>query len=71
MDSVRDTNIAETPLTAIMLWNEFEIAEIKALWLSCIEIWEVHIMSESSIFSVMAGWIAVVLFMLFYAETAV
>ena len=30
----------------------------------------VHLMSESSVFSVMAGWIAEVLFMLFYAYTA-
>ena len=36
MASVWDTNITETLLTAIMLWNEFEImiAEIEALWLS-------------------------------------
>ena len=31
----------------------------------------VHITSESSVFSVMAGWITEVLFMLFYAYNAV
>jgi len=37
----------------------------------CIEIWGACFTSESSIFSVMAGWIAEVLFMLFYAYAAV
>ena len=49
MASVRDTNIAETLLTAM---KELEIAEIEALWLSRIKIWGVRITSESSIFSV-------------------
>ena len=61
-------NIAETILTAVMLWNEFDIAEIEALWLSCIEIWGARFTSE---FSVMVWWISEVLFMLFYAYTAV
>ena len=39
-------------------YNEFDIAEIKTLWLSCIEIWDMHFTSVSSIFSVMAAWIA-------------
>ena len=65
MASVRDTNIAETLLTAVMLWNEFNIAEIEALWISRIEIWGVHFTSE---FSIMSGWIAEVLF---YAYTTV
>jgi len=40
-----------------MLGNEFDIAEIKALWLSGVHVF--------SVFSVMAGWIAEILFMLF------
>ena len=50
---------------------EFKIAKIEASWLSCIEIWGAHFTSESSIFSIMAGSIAEVLFMLFFAYTAV
>ena len=38
---------------------------------SRIEIWGVQITSESFVFSVMAGWIAEMLFMLFYVYTAV
>jgi len=45
--------------------------KIKVLWLSRIEIWGARIMSESSVFSIMAGWIAEVLFMLFFAYAAV
>ena len=70
MASVRDTNIAETLLTAIVLWNEFDIAKIEALRLSRIEIWGVRFTNESSVFSIMTGWIAEVLFLLFYAYTA-
>jgi len=51
----------------MMLWNEFDIAEIEALWLSHIEIWDVHFTSTFSIFSAMARWIAEMLFMLFFA----
>ena len=40
-----------------MLWNEFGVAEIEALWLSCIEIWGACFTSVFSVFSVMAGWI--------------
>ena len=54
-----------------MLLNEFDIAEIKALWLSCIEIWGAHFTSIFSVFSIMAGWIAEILFMLFFAYIAV
>ena len=57
-----------------MLWNEFDIAEIEALWLSHIKILGTqgtHFTSESSVFSLMAEWIAEVLFMLFYAYTTV
>jgi len=42
-----------------------KITEIKALWLSHIEIWGACVTNESSVFSEMAGWIAEVLFMLF------
>jgi len=54
-----------------MLLNEFDIAEIEALWLSCIKIWGVHFTSIFSVVSIMAGWIAEMLFMLFFAYTAV
>ena len=47
---------------SIVLWNE---SEIEALWLSCIEIWGAYYTSESFVISVMAGWIAEVLFILF------
>jgi len=47
------------------------IAEIEALWLSCIEIWGIRFTSILSIFSVMTGWIAEMLFMLFFAYIAV
>ena len=36
----------------------FDIAEVEVLWLSRIKIWGTHFTSESSIFSVMAEWIA-------------
>jgi len=40
--------------------NEFEMAEIETLWLSCIEIWDVHFTSVLYIMAlyIMAGWIA-------------
>ena len=70
MTSVRGIKIAVALLVlclAYMLWNEFDIAEIKALWLSRIEIWGVRFTSIFFIFSVMAWWIAEMLFMLFFA----
>ena len=55
-----------------MLWNEFDIAEIdEALWFSRIKIWGTRFTSIFSVFSVMAGWIAEMLFMLFFAYIAV
>jgi len=54
-----------------MLLNEVDIAEIEALWLSRIEIWSVRFTSIFSVFSIMAGWIAEMLFMLFFAYIAV
>jgi len=54
-----------------MLRNECDIAEIEVLWLSCIEIWGACFTSIFSVFSIMAGWIAEMLFMLFFAYTAV
>ena len=54
-----------------MLRNEVNIAEIEALWLSRIKIWSVRFTSIFSIFSIMAGWIAEMLFMLFFAYIAV
>jgi len=50
-----------------MVHKEFDIAEIEALWLLRIKIWGPVFTSESFIFSVMAGWIAEMLFMLFFA----
>jgi len=54
-----------------MLRNEFNIAEIEALSLSGIEIWGTLFTSKFSIFSVMSGWIAEMLFMLFLVYIAV
>ena len=56
-----------------MLWNEFDIAEIEALWLShnIIEIWGARFTSTFSVFSIMAGWIAEMLFILFFVYIAV
>jgi len=54
-----------------MLCNEFDIAEIEALWLSHIEIWVAHFTSIFSVFSVTAGWIAEMLSMLFFPYIAV
>jgi len=48
--------------------NELDIA---ALWLSPIEIWGALFTSVFSVFSVIAGWIAEMLFMLFFAYIAV
>jgi len=53
-----------------MLWNKFDIAEIEALWLSGIKIWGVRFMGIFSVFSVMASWIAELLFMVFFAYIA-
>ena len=55
----------------IMLWNEFAIAEIETLWLSRIEIWGTRFTSIFSVFSVMAGWIAEMPFMLLFAYITV
>ena len=38
--------------------NEFEIAEIEALWLSRIKLWDTHFTSIFSGFSEITGWIA-------------
>ena len=70
MASVQDKKITEALYLRIffliMLQNEFDIAEIKVLWLLHLEIWDRHFTSESSIFSVVAGWIAEMLLMLFF-----
>jgi len=54
-----------------LLTNEFNIAEVVVLWLSHIEVWGTCFMSIFSAFSVMVGWIAEMLFMLFFAYFAV
>ena len=46
-------------------------SKFEALWLSCVRIWGVCIMSVFSVFSVIAGRIAKMLFMLFFASIAV
>ena len=74
MASVRNIKIDEAFLVlclAYYIYVEFDIAEIKTLWLSRIEIWGARFTSIFSVFSVMAGWIAEMLFMLFFAYTAV
>jgi len=53
-----------------MLLNEFVIAGMEALCLSCIKIWGGRFTSIFSVFSVMAGWIAEMLFMLLFAYIA-
>ena len=52
----------------VMLRNEFDMAEIETLWLSRIEIWGARF---TSVFSVVAGWIARILFLLFFVLNAV
>ena len=54
-----------------LLCYEFAIAEIETLWLSRIEIYATHFTSIFSVFSVMAGWIAEMLFVLLFAYIAV
>ena len=54
-----------------MKWLEFNIVEIQALWLSHIEIWSVYFNNEFSAFSLVAEWIAEMLFMLLCAYIAV
>ena len=74
MASVQDIQITEALLTLFLAYyvmNEFDIAEIEALWLLRIEIWGARFTSIFSIFSIMAGWIAEILFMLFFAYIAV
>ena len=66
--------IAEMLFMPILLCNGQNIAEYDAYWLmdvTIINLWGPHFTSVFSIFSVMAGWIAEILFMLFFAYTAV
>ena len=54
----------------ILLCNGRNIAEYEAYWLMgfpIINLWVAHFTSVFSVFSVMAGWIAEILFMLFFA----
>ena len=57
MASVRDIKdrrgTSHTMPLLTMLWNEFDIAEIEALWLSCIKVWDARFTSIFSIFSTM------------------
>ena len=74
MASVRDIQIAEALLTLCLAYyviKWLDIAEIGAVWLLCIEIWGARFTSIFSVFSVMAGWIAETIFMLFFAYIAV
>ena len=68
MASVRDIKIDEALLVLCFTYYvKFDIAEIETLWLSRIEIWGARFTSIVSVFSVMAGWIAEMRFMLFFA----
>jgi len=76
MDSVRDIKIAEALLITIpcLLCYEMSFTFLKlrhSVWLSRIEIWGVYFTSIFPVFSIMAGWIAEMLFMPFFAYTAV
>ena len=54
----------------ILLCNIQNIAEYEAYWLMgfpMINLWGAHFASKFSVFSVMAGWIAEILFMLLFA----
>ena len=58
----------------LLLCNRQNIAEYEAYWLmgvSIINSWGERFTSTFSIFSVMAGWIAEMLFMLFFAYIVV
>ena len=58
----------------ILLCTGQNIAEYEAYWLMgfpIINLWGLHFTSIFSVFSVMAGWIAEILFMLFFAYTVV
>jgi len=72
MASVRDIKINEALLVLCLAYYvEFNIAEIEMLLLSSIKIWGMRFTSIFSVFSAMAGWIAEIHFMLFFAYTAV
>ena len=58
-------------MLCLAYYVEFGITENKTLWLSRIEIWGSSFTSIFSVFSVMAGWIAEMLFMLLFAYIAV
>ena len=51
----------EPLFTLYFACKEFDIAKIEMSWLSRIKIWGAHFIRESSIFSIMTGWIAKVL----------
>ena len=55
-------------MLCLAYYVEFDTIEIETLWLSHIEIWGARFMSIFSVFSVMAGWIAEMIFMLFFAS---
>ena len=57
----------------ILLCNGQNIAEYEAYWLMdfpIINLWGARFTSTFSVFSVMAGWITEILFILFFAYTA-
>jgi len=70
MASVRDIKFAEALLILCFANYVMKRAEIIALWLSGIEIWGTRFTIIFSVFSAMAGWIAEMLFMLFFAYIA-
>jgi len=71
MASVRDIKIDKVLLVLCLAYYVMKRAEIDTLWLSRIKIWGAGFTSIFSVFSVMAGWIAEILFMLLLAYIAV
>ena len=72
MASVRDIKIDEALLVLCLAYYlEFDITEIEALRirLSRIEIWGAHFANKLIVFSVMARWIAEMLFVLVTDKT--
>ena len=74
MASVWGIRIAEALFILFLVYNVMKRvteAESFILFLLCMEVSSLHFTSEFSIFSIMAGWIAEMLFMLFFAYIAV
>ena len=57
VQDIKTESIAKTnyPLL-ITFYIKFDIAEIKMLLVSCIQVWDAHFTCKSSIFFVLVGW---------------